>query len=146
MTTTEPSLNRWHPWRVLRDEYPDVDVVFCRFNGRRRGETDGETIWLDERLSQAQRRCVLTHELWHIRRGILPADRAEERQCDVLAARELIPLGVLIDGFRWTLRPKELATHLWVDMHTLSVRLDTLDPIEVAQVEIQTDGAWWQWR
>lgn len=108
------------------------------------GYTDGKVIWLDEDLTQVRRRCTLTHELWHLRRGILPADAREERICDELAARELITLGQLIDGFRWTQDPVLLAKHLWVDRSTLRVRLDTLDPVEVAELEHETNGAWWQ--
>ncbi|BDD81424.1 hypothetical protein TPB0596_11870 [Tsukamurella pulmonis] len=143
MTTTEPTPT-WHPWRTLREQYPHVEVRWAQLPDGIDGFTDGRTIWLDERLSQVQRRCTLTHELWHLRRGIIPADDREERICDDLAARELIPLGRLIDGFRWTRDPGLLAKHLWVDMPTLRVRLDNLDPIEVAELEHETNGAWWQ--
>lgn len=143
-TTTEPTPT-WHPWRTLRDQFPDVEVRFTPLPHGIDGFTDGRTIWLDDRLNQVQRRCTLTHELWHLRRGILPADSAEERICDELSARELIRLQALIDGFRWTRDPATLAKHLWVDSPTLQTRLDTLDPIEVAELEHETNGAWWQW-
>lgn len=135
----------WHPWRTLREQYPHITVRFTELPGRLHGVTDGRTIWLDERLSQVQRRCALTHEMQHLQRGIIPASPAEERICDELAARQLIPLRALVDGFCWTRDPGTLATHLWVDRRTLQVRLDTLDPIEVAQLEHETNGAWWQW-
>lgn len=144
MTTTE-LVARWNPWRALRDLYPDVEVQWHELPSGMRGRTNGHVIQLDRRLNQVQRRCALTHELWHLRRGILPADAREERICDELAARELIPLLDLVDGFRWTQAPRPLAAHLWVDLHTLQVRLDSLDPIEVATVEHETNGAWWQW-
>lgn len=143
MTTTEPTPT-WHPWRTLREQFPTVDVFFVRLPDGMDGYTDGKVIWLDEELNQVQRRCTLTHELWHLRRGILPADAREERICDELAARELIPLGRLIDGFRWTQDTDTLRKHLWVDPPTLQVRLNTLDPIEVAEIEYETNGAWWQ--
>lgn len=143
MTTTEPTPT-WHPWRTLREEFPNVDVEFVELPGRLHGLTDGHTIWLDSRLGQVQRRCALTHELWHLRRGIMPADAREERICDELAARDLITLGALVDGFRWTQDPVTLAKHLWVSRRVLQVRLDTLDPIEVSELEHETNGAWWQ--
>lgn len=135
---------RWHPWRELRDHHPDVELVLADLPDGVDGWTDGRTVWIDRRLSQTQRRCALAHELQHLRRGILPADPAEERICDELAARQLIALDDLIDGFRWTLDRDGLAAHLWVDDRTLEVRLNALDPIEVAELEHGTGGAWWQ--
>ena len=126
MTITEPTPT-WHPWRTLREQFPNVDVFFIRLPDGVDGYTNGKVILLDESLNQVQRRCTLTHELWHLRRGILPADAREERICDDLAARELITLDRLIDGFRWTREPILLAKHLWVDMPTLHVRLENLD-------------------
>lgn len=145
MTMTEASCPQWHPWRTLREQFPHVELRFTELPDGIWGETDGRTVWLDQRLNQAQRRSVLTHELWHLRRGIRPACPDEERICDELAARELISIGALIDAFRWTQDPRSLASHLWVDHHTLAVRLGTLDPIEVAELEHETNGAWWQW-
>lgn len=145
MTTTEPTPT-WHPWRTLREEFPDVSLEWTKLPGGIGGFTDGDTIWLDPRLNQVGRRCTLTHEMWHLRRRILPADPVEERICDELAARQLIPLPRLIDGFRWTQCADTLTKHLWVDARTLRVRLDALDPIEVAELEYETNGAWWQWQ
>lgn len=140
---TEPTPT-WHPWRTLREQYPHITVRYVELPGQIHGLTDGRIIWLDSRLSQAQRRCALTHEMQHLARGIIPANPAEERACDELAARQLIPLHALIDGFQWTQSPCALARHLWVDRPTLQIRLDTLDPTEVAQLEHETGGAWWQ--
>lgn len=145
MTTTGDT-RRWHPWRALREEFDGVTLWWSSsLPTGIDGLTDGHSnIWLRHGLSQARRRCALTHELWHIRRGILPADGAEERICDELAARQLIPLPELISGFMWSLQSVDLAKHLWVDQRTLQVRLDTLDPGEVAELEEALEGAWWQ--
>lgn len=66
----------------------------------------------------------------------------EERIVDELAARRLIDLPELIDGLRWTRDLEELADALWVDRPTLSTRMATLDPIEVADVEHALADEW----
>ncbi len=137
----------WHPWRALRVHYSDVEVS-CRYRlpDHLMGLQQGATIWLCRTLTQAERRCTLTHELVHRERGPVPADpaaaAAEERAVDRIAARRLITLPSLLDGLRWTQRLPELAEHLWVDEPTLRTRLDTLDPIEVAHLEHELDGQW----
>ena len=143
MTETPPP-TRWNPWRELRDHHSEVELVLTDLPDGVDGWTDGRTVWIDRRLSQVQRRCALAHELQHLRRGVVTDSPTEERLCDVLAARELIPLHALIDGFQWTQNRDALASHLWVDDYTLDVRLDALDPIEVAELEHGTGGAWWQ--
>ncbi len=106
----------------------------------------GCRIWLNRTLTQAERRCTLTHELVHRERGVVPLVGAaavrEERIVDEISARRLITLPALADGLRWTRHPRELADHLWVDEPTLQTRMDTLDPIEVAELEHQLDGEW----
>lgn len=108
------------------------------------GLWEGGIIWLCRTLTQAERRSVLTHELMHIARGIVPLryrDR-EESVVDRLAARKLIELPELIDALRSTQNHDELADRLWVDPHTIRARLDDLDPIEVAQIEHALEDLW----
>ncbi|WP_234802321.1 hypothetical protein [Mycolicibacterium fortuitum] len=106
----------------------------------------GARIWLCRTLTQAERRCTLTHELVHHERGPVPADPAaaarEEQIVDEIAARRLITLPQLADGLRWSRQPRELAEHLWVDQPTLQTRMATLDPLEVADLEYDLDGDW----
>ncbi|GAB4712457.1 MULTISPECIES: hypothetical protein [Mycobacterium avium complex (MAC)] len=137
----------WHPWRTLRTQHPDVEVS-CRHRLPERimGLQRGCRIWLNRTLTQAERRCTLTHELVHRERGVVPLVGAaavrEERIVEEISARRLITLPALADGLRWTRHPRELADHLWVDEPTLQTRMDTLDPIEVAELEHQLDGEW----
>ncbi|MCB1288643.1 MAG: hypothetical protein KDB47_13290 [Mycobacterium sp.] len=137
----------WHPWRVLRIRYPDVEVS-CRHRlpDHLMGLQHGDRIWLCRTLTQAERRCTLTHELVHRERGPVPADpvaaAAEERAVDEIAARRLISIGSLLDGLAWTRDPHQLAEHLWVDVPTLHTRMATLDPLEVAELENRLDGEW----
>lgn len=136
----------WHPWRWLRDKHPDVVVEHVELRRGRMGETRGRQIWLDRRLTQAERRCTLTHELIHIeRRGREhPNPDVEERIVELETARRLITTRQLIDAFRWFRHPgpAELAEHLWVDQQTVLTRMEHLDPIEVAQIEAACDGDW----
>ena len=110
------------------------------------GMQRGRRVWLNRVLTQAERRCTLTHELVHVERGVLPlrglAAVREERVVDEISARRLITLAALVDGLRWTRELRELADHLWVDEPTLQTRMDTLDPIEVADLEHALDGDW----
>lgn len=66
----------------------------------------GRRIWLNRTLTQAERRCTLTHELVHRERGPIPAGpgavEREERIIDEIASRRLITMAALVDGLRWT--------------------------------------------
>lgn len=110
------------------------------------GMQRGSRIWLNHTLTQAERRCTLTHELVHRERGVTPfvglAAVREERVVDEIAARRLVTIPALVDGLRWTRDPGELADHLWVDEPTLQTRMNTLDPLEVAELENALDGEW----
>ncbi|WP_102140884.1 hypothetical protein [Mycobacterium hubeiense] len=137
----------WHPWRTLRDHHADVDVT-CRHRlpDQIMGLQRGARIWLCRTLTQAERRCTLTHELVHRERGPVPTDPVaaarEERIVDEIAARRLIALTALVNGIRWSRHPRELAEHLWVDEPTLNTRMATLDSIEVPELEHELDGEW----
>jgi hypothetical protein len=132
---------------MLRDHYVDVDVS-CRHRLPERvmGLQLGRRIWLARGLTQAERRCTLTHELVHLERGPVPTDPVaaarEERIVDEIAARRLIPVEALADGLRWTRHPLDLADHLWVDQPTLTARMATLDPLEVAELEHHLEDQW----
>jgi hypothetical protein len=82
----------------------------------------------------------------HRERGPVPHDPAaaarEERQVDEIAARRLITTEALVDGLRWTRQLDDLAEHLWVDRPTLNVRMATLDPLEVAELEYHLEDQW----
>lgn len=135
----------WHPWRTAAERYPHITIVTAhRLPGRIRGLYDGATIWLCSTLGQAERRSTLTHELQHAERGIVPPPyRArEERIVDELAARKLIPLPALVSAMRSGDDPHQLAETLWTDVHTVKVRLATLDPIETAELEHALGDEW----
>lgn len=117
----------FHPWRALR-QLQHVIVEWIRPHPRLVGASDGRCrIWLDPRMSQVERRCVLTHELVHIHyehRGCQPF--AVERMVRVEAARCLISIEDLQRCAVWALSPAELADELWVTEMVLDDRLRNL--------------------
>ena len=98
------------------------------------GATDGASrIWLDPRMSQAERRSVLTHELVHVmhgHRGCQPP--AVERAVRAEAARLLVSTEDLLAALPWAMSLEELADELWVTPLVAADRLQTLTPEEAA--------------
>ena len=104
---------------------------------RRLGATDGERIWMADDLSQVERRCVLAHELEHVKRGHRGCQPdVIERAVRHYAARYLLPdIHLVADALVWAgSHSREAADHLWVTERTLVARLDRkhLHPAEVA--------------
>lgn len=120
-----------HPWRVLRDHWPHIDLHYADLPPGVWGLSDASTIWLDEGLSQAERRCTLLHEIIHRERGDDQCqDEATEAAIQVEVARRLIPYAVLESALLWARDVLELADELWVDVETAQARLDHLHPSE----------------
>lgn len=143
--------NDWHPWRHMAEQYPHVIICTSyQLDDGVRGLVQGNRIWLCRTLDQAERRTTLSHEIGHLERGILPLPshsmytRREERIVDQIAARRLIPLAALIDALKWTNDPPELAELLWTTERIVKCRMESLDPVEVAELEHQLDGRWSQ--
>lgn len=139
-----------HPWRRLRDQHPRIDVVWAPLPDGLAGYWDGHrTIVLDSALTQAARRSTLEHELAHVERGPVPADAVlaarEEATVDEIAARRLIPLGLLVDALRWCqgAAGAALADEVWTDQHTLNVRLATLTADERKHIEAALSNVEW---
>lgn len=92
-----------------------------------------DTILLDDRLNQVERRCTLVHEMVHRLHDDdpdLPPPLAhlQEEACRAQAARMLIPMPALLDAFLWSWaqREEEMAEQLWVDVGTLRDRMKHL--------------------
>lgn len=139
-------MKMWHPWRTLHELYTDITVHHLPLPAGHMGATNGHAIVLDSRLTQAERRSTLTHELIHLERQGCehPGMVCEERIVDRAAARRLVPLDLIVDAFRWHPHPclADLADHWWVDEQTALCRMETLDPVEVATLEHDLDGDW----
>jgi len=108
------------PWRVLRDEFSDVEFALADLpvgvNAVLAQQGDDAAILVSRRLSSAERLAALAHELTHLRRGgsgwcpDLPVGlRAvvarEEERVDDLAADDLLPLPSLA---RWCARRADI--------------------------------------
>lgn len=91
---------------------------------------------MDPAQLQAERRCTLTHELEHIRRGHTGGvSQREEQSVRAAAARRLIPIQALAVAILWSHDEHEVADELWVDVETVRDRLASLDAAETAYVE-----------
>lgn len=139
--------DRWHPWRHAEENYPHLEITCdVELPPRVWGLSTGSRIWLCRKLNQVRRRCTLTHELVHLERGPVPGDpighTREELAVSLEAARRLITVPALVDALRWSRDPAELADHLWVDNPTLQVRMQHLDPLEVAELEHHLEDQW----
>lgn len=98
------------------------------------------TIWLDRRLTRAERRCTIAHELIHAERRDVRLDNRylsakQERLVHREASQRLIELQDLAEAIRWTTEASELAECLDVDLVTLQTRLDALSHAERALLE-----------
>ncbi|GAA1048463.1 hypothetical protein GCM10009569_05820 [Arthrobacter russicus] len=117
----------YHPWRELRN-LGHVNLHLVEMSGPWPGRTNGiDTIWLDKNLQQVERRCVLTHELVHLRRGhTICQTTAAEIDVRVETARRLISLEALIAASRWSKSIPEVADELWVVPMVLTDRIEYL--------------------
>lgn len=121
------------PWGALR-ELTHVTLHFIVMPDGALGRTDGQRrIWLDKRLQQAERRCALTHELVHLEHGHTSCQgpRAERRVREE-TARRLVPFELLVEAYRWTQHPAELADELWVTVDVVHDLLEALTDVERA--------------
>lgn len=137
---------RWHPWRHMRDKYPDIDVRFtdCGEDGLRgRWTTDG--IEIDRTSNQRERRYTLAHEIVHVGRGPVPDHpyyaMREERAVDRITARLLIPIDDLIDVLAWNRYrvDDEAAEELWVDLECLKIRVQNLTEAERRYIDAELE-------
>jgi hypothetical protein len=131
----------FHPWRELRKK-PEITVNWTELNYTN-GITDGHsTIWLDSRLLQVERRCVLAHEMIHIERGHTECQKtAAEIGVRVEAARRLIAMEDLLRCKRWARSVWELADELWVTPEVLADRIAYLTVAESAELDSTDEDA-----
>lgn len=126
----------FHPWRSLR-AMTHVVVHWARPHPAAPGATDGATrIWLDPRMTQVERRCVLTHELVHLEHGHHGCQPpAVERAVRAETARRLVSAEALLAAAPWALSLDELADELWVTPLVLADRLEHLTAAERVLLE-----------
>lgn len=139
-TQTTAARGEYHPWDHAAEL--GVHIVFDDLDDDCLGHWDSttRTITLARGLTQRQRRAVLAHECEHASNDDRPLLDAvlharRERATDAVAARRLIPVARLVEALRWTGNERELADELWVDVHTVRVRLAGLTRAERRAVE-----------
>lgn len=125
----------WSPWRYWRTRHPDVAVYETELAGDLLGcvDVEGRRIWLDSRLTAAEKRSTLAHEFGHLERGSVcdpAAECTEEKAVEAWAANKLIDAHALARALQWSCRPDEIAEELWVDEHMVRARLRTLTDAE----------------
>lgn len=134
----------WHPWRALR-ELTHVTLHWQDLPEGLLGVTDhpSQTIVLTTGLTQAERRCVLDHELEHIRRGPVPGwlQPREEAAVDDISARRLIPFADLVSAMLWSHDDDEAAHELWVSVDVVRARLHGLTALETTELNRRLDEA-----
>lgn len=136
----------YNPWAELAS-LPGIRVVFGALDDGCWGYYDEptDTIHLDNRLSQTERRCTLAHELVHakVRDVPYPDERTERhrerRVCDE-ATRRLVPLDALADMLAWADDEHVVAEALWVDVDTVRTRLTNLTQDELAYIRERQDN------
>jgi len=138
---------QWSPWRHLREKHPGVDVREAELPPSLLGCMDHYTniIWLDSRLLRGEQRATLAHEIGHLELDPCIAGRwytAPEWKVDRWAARRLIHVEDLLRAFQWTSNLDEMAEELWVDRHTLRVRLRCMTDEEQDQVMRAIERRW----
>lgn len=112
------------PWE-LAHRIPGLTVSITRLPDRLYGATNGRTIYLDDRLTEREMRCVLTHELVHLDAGHETCQPpAVERAVRHRTARALISEAMLDSTLAWTKCPHEAAEELHVTVPVLRDRLE----------------------
>lgn len=113
------------------------------------GATNGiDTIWLDERLTARERRCVLTHELIHLQYGHKDCQQPKtERRVRTETAHLLIPWTTLVDSALGHISMSELAEELHVTTQVIEDRFHAMSPVEIELLQsrgatIGTDATW----
>lgn len=140
---------RYSPWRHLRKLthldllWTDDEKILEDAAGWYYAELD--TIVLDSRLTQVERRSVLCHELAHALRRDEPCghpalDAVQELRADQWAARKLIDLHALGEALAWASSLGEAADELWVTRDLLDVRLAHLHPSERGYLKSRLAG------
>jgi Zn-dependent peptidase ImmA (M78 family) len=134
----------YNPWSHV-GRFTDVLVVLDELeHADAYWEPDERVILIDRRLSQAERRCRLAHELAHLEAGDEhcadgpDGERLAARQelrADAAAAERLIDLDALADALAWALDPQEVAEALHVDTRTVRARVRNLTEHEKSYIE-----------
>ena len=132
-------MTHYHPYRHLLSML-HIDLRWTRCDV----ELDGALGWwyperqeivLDARMTQAERRSTLAHELVHAEQGDRPTatgvlSARQEARASRIASCRLVTLDQLAEALLWSQDESELAAALWVDVETVQARLAALTRAE----------------
>lgn len=120
------------PWEIVTAN-PWMSVHMVRMPDGKPGATDGRhTIWLDERMTSRECRCVLTHELVHLQYGHGDCQAPKvEKMVRRETAHLLVSWPRLAEAVRGNISVAALAEELQVTDLVLLDRLDALSELEV---------------
>jgi hypothetical protein len=106
-------------------------VLHERLENGYAGFTDGQTIWVDDRLNAIQLMCTLMHELVHIERGH-GSRQTEDVELSVRyeTAHRLVPLDLMAAKCKDSISLKEAARSLSVTRQVLMDRSACLTDTE----------------
>jgi len=114
-------------WGHLRD-LAQAAIIWTRPHPNLPAATDGRHIWVDPKLTDRELRCVLAHEVIHIRHGHTRCQPPSiERQVCLEAAQILITFEDLQRVAGWSRNPQVMAEELDVTEKVVMDRLATLD-------------------
>jgi hypothetical protein len=110
-----------------------LNIVRKRMPDGIHGETDGSTIWVDDRLDEVQVVCTIQHELIHVERGH-QRSQPENVELDVRyeTAERLLPVESMIGKCRFDV--ELTARMLMVTSRVLMDRAATLTDEEAKAV------------
>ncbi|WP_457948256.1 ImmA/IrrE family metallo-endopeptidase [Pseudarthrobacter sp. alpha12b] len=98
-----------------------VRIVTHRLPGFLVAATDGRTIYVDDRLTQRERRCAIYHELVHIELGHKECQSpAVEKKVRAVAADRLVSWQAVWEHAPWAHSLDELAEDVMVTKSVLS--------------------------
>lgn len=128
----------WDPWRHLREWYPDVQVHETKLPWPIQGCIDfrKRIIWLDCRLTSAQRRSALAYELGYLELAPVTPDGGGADQVNDWASRLLVPFDDLLRCCQESDSLESIAAELQVDVPMLRARLRGLSDQEQALVGV----------
>ena len=118
-------------WSALRDFAASV-IVWTRPHSAIPAATVDGTIYIDPKLTAAETRCALMHELIHLELGHCGCQPSlVEREVQLMAARRLVSFEDLQRVAGWSRNPSEMADELGVTEQVVVDRMATLDGDQV---------------
>ncbi|WP_313813031.1 ImmA/IrrE family metallo-endopeptidase [Glutamicibacter sp.] len=118
-------------WGMLRT-LAQVVIVWTRPHPELVAATDGRHIWIDPKLTKAERHCFLAHEAIHIKQGHEGCQTgAIERQVCLETAQFLVSFEDLQSVAGWSRSPWDMAEELGVTEQVVIDRLQTLSGPEI---------------